>query len=1070
MNMNKTSWLDRPIVRGINLNWEQALYILLILLCLVSRLAMLGYRVQSHDESLHTKFSWDLYHNGQYQHSPMMHGPFLFHATALAYFLFGDNDFTARLTVALLGTLLVGFPYLLRRYLGRYGALLASLMLLISPSIFYYSRYIRHDIPVAVWAMFVIWAMVRYLEEGQNRHLYVLAAALSLMYATKEVAAIYTLIVAAFLLVLFAVQTAQRGLPRDQSASFTAGLGSWLRSFRSFDLIVVIGTLCLPFASPLVMTAASRLAERVVAGAASPELAPAFWSNLANLDVLNYTAPHLYYTGAMLGLAILAAVAIGLAWDWRRWLLAAAVHTTIFVVLYTTVFTNGAGIASGWVGSVGYWLAQQEVQRGSQPWFYYLFVLPFYDFLPLLLALVAPIYLAVRALVKRPTAAAGSDKPAAEPRQDTGATLYLAFLLTWIPLAWLGYSYAGEKMPWLTVHLALPMILLGGWLVGRLLEAIDWSTVWQKRGWLLALLLPALVAALLAVVKAAGQGPFQGVELAQLQVTGNLLGGLIGLALLGALVGLLWKRVGLRSGLQLLALTVLLAMVLLTVRIAYRFNFVTFDYPTEFLVYAHESGDVRTAMEQLEELSLRVGGGPELIDVTYGPEGSWPLSWYLRNYPNARFYPANPSREQVLATAIIAGYPDWNQVEPYLGDDYYTFHYVFLWWPMEDYRHLTWQSFWQWLGDPQKRAALWQIFYNRDYTLYGEVTGRPHTLDAWPLHREFRLYVRRDVVAQLWDLGVGPVPEAAPPEADPYAAGWQSLTARQVWGAEGSAPGQFASPHGIAVASDGRVYVADTNNDRIQAFSADGQFIAAWGVRGNCGEALVEPATLCEPWDVAVSADGTVHVADTWAHRIQTFTGDGAFIGQWGRFGQHEMGDLAGHSSFYGPRGIAVAPDGEMYVADTGNKRVQVFDAAGLFVREWGGGGTALGQLDEPVGLDVGADGRVYVADTWNRRVQVLSADGAPLHNWPILGWNNPNVDEKPYLAVDDQGRVYVTDPGHYRVLVFDAQGSYLSSFGQFGFDDSSFALPGGIAVGPDGALYVTDSVNHRVMVFDPPQ
>ena len=155
------SWLDQPIVKGVGLTREQGLYLLIIAACLVSRLAMLGFHVQSHDESLHTKYSWNLYAGQGFQHAPVYHGPFLFHATALSYALFGDTDFTARLPVALMGTLLVAFPYLLRRQIGRKGALAASALLLISPSITYYSRYIRHDIPVILWAMISIWSIFR---------------------------------------------------------------------------------------------------------------------------------------------------------------------------------------------------------------------------------------------------------------------------------------------------------------------------------------------------------------------------------------------------------------------------------------------------------------------------------------------------------------------------------------------------------------------------------------------------------------------------------------------------------------------------------------------------------------------------------------------------------------------------------------------------------------------------------------------------------------------------------------------------------------------------------------------
>ena len=90
--------LNRWLTRVFPFNWETIIYIVILILAIFTRFYLLGDRVMSHDESLHTKFSWDLYSNGVFQHTPLMHGPILFHMTALNYFLFGDNDFTTRIS------------------------------------------------------------------------------------------------------------------------------------------------------------------------------------------------------------------------------------------------------------------------------------------------------------------------------------------------------------------------------------------------------------------------------------------------------------------------------------------------------------------------------------------------------------------------------------------------------------------------------------------------------------------------------------------------------------------------------------------------------------------------------------------------------------------------------------------------------------------------------------------------------------------------------------------------------------------------------------------------------------
>ncbi len=99
-----------------------------------------------------------------------MHGPPLFEATAFFYALFGVSDFTARLYTALVGVAAVLTPWL-RKWLGKHGALFASLMILISPSITYYSRYTRHDLPVLLASLLLIWTILKYLDGGSRRWL-----------------------------------------------------------------------------------------------------------------------------------------------------------------------------------------------------------------------------------------------------------------------------------------------------------------------------------------------------------------------------------------------------------------------------------------------------------------------------------------------------------------------------------------------------------------------------------------------------------------------------------------------------------------------------------------------------------------------------------------------------------------------------------------------------------------------------------------------------------------------------------------------------------------------------------
>ena len=411
------------------LNWETGAYAVLFLVALVMRLWDLGARGVSHDESLHGIYSWYLATGSGYSHDPMMHGPFLFHGTALNFLIFGDSDVTLRLLAVLLGTGLVVLPYFLRRHLGRWGSLCVAALLAFSPTFLYFSRYARNDVIIAFWTVLLLILMWRYFEEKKARYLYMSAAVLSFSFCTKETSYITT---ATFALILVVV-AARELLARVRKRFDLKGLSP------PAEFALLITTLSLP-------------------------LYAAFIQVIPGVDL-----PSGFHWVKMLITLVLFAicVAIGIRWDWRRWLVSTVVFYGVFALLYTAFFTNPSGFISGLWGSVDYWVEQQSVARGGQPWFYYFMLLPVYEFLPLLFAAIGAVYYAIK------------------------GNLFSRFLIAWGLLSLLAYSYSGEKMPWIAVHMALPAILLGGMFIARLLQGFDWSgtRAWVLRGVTVAILL-----------------------------------------------------------------------------------------------------------------------------------------------------------------------------------------------------------------------------------------------------------------------------------------------------------------------------------------------------------------------------------------------------------------------------------------------------------------------------------------------------------------------------------------------------------------------------------------------------
>jgi len=175
---------------------------------------------------------------------------------------------------------------------------------------------------------------------------------------------------------------------------------------------------------------------------------------------------------------------------------------------------------------------------------------------------------------------------------------------------------------------------------------------------------------------------------------------------------------------------------------------------------------------------------------------------------------------------------------------------------------------------------------------------------------------------------------------------------------------------------------------------------------------------------------------------------------------------------FFGPRGIAVSND-SIYVVDTGNERVQKFGRDGTFVDAWGGYGSAPDQLIEPVGIALGPDGNVYVADSGNARISIFTPTGEPVAQWPVAAW--PAADPgglrpafQPYLAFDGGGNLYVTASNAGQVLVFDREGVVIDQISEVGSEQ--LAQPIGVAIGPDGEVLFSDIGRDAVLEYTPPE
>ncbi len=235
--------------------------------------------------------------------------------------------------------------------------------------------------------------------------------------------------------------------------------------------------------------------------------------------------------------------------------------------------------------------------------------------------------------------------------------------------------------------------------------------------------------------------------------------------------------------------------------------------------------------------------------------------------------------------------------------------------------------------------------------------------------------------------------------------------------------------------------------------SYDYVFAAKWGSAGSgAGE-------FNSPHGVGVDADGNVYVADTFNHRIQKFTATGTFIAEWGSYG-------SGNGQFRRPIGVAVDAHGNVFVTDGYNHRIQKFTSTGTFIAEWGSSGYGNGRFRYPYAVAVDAAGNVYVTEVTNARSQKFNGAGDFIIKWGSYGSGDGEFNGPAGVAVDADGNVYVTDHANDRIQKFTSSGTFLTKWDSYGSGDGQFDGPHGVAVDLHRDVYVADSQNHRIQKF----
>lgn len=297
------------------------------------------------------------------------------------------------------------------------------------------------------------------------------------------------------------------------------------------------------------------------------------------------------------------------------------------------------------------------------------------------------------------------------------------------------------------------------------------------------------------------------------------------------------------------------------------------------------------------------------------------------------------------------------------------------------------------------------------------------------------------------------------------------------WGEQGSEPGDFHFPIGIAINAADEVFVTDFYNSRVQKFSVDGKL-------------LVVIPVLPNPGGIAISGSGDLYLAHfaeqkrelRKTDRISVYDSTGKLLRQWGKTG-------SATGEFDCPGGLAINRLGRVYVADQTNRRIQVFDGGGKFLSMWGEHGSKTSQFGGKVSirsrvggpqfLTFDSKGNLYTTEASEGRVQKFTPEGKFLLTWgdnedrpgSFGGMFSGFKDRKATLqgpvsiCVDKHDRVWVSAVSG-RIQQFTSEGKYLKGFGSAGTKPGEFYAPHGLAFDSHGNLYVVDAYNHRIQKF----
>ena len=987
MNSNNAVKAHAPARFALELDWKTVLWIALFIFIVFTRFHHLGDKPFHHDESLYAKYIWNFHTGLGYKYDPMQHGPFLFHMQQIPLFLFGVTNYTIRILPAMTGFFLTLGLFLMRRRLSAGVALLAGWIFAINPVFMYFQRFLRHDPFFSLFSILILLFMILWFQDRKPWQFYSLMASISVLFCIKENAFVNILILFTFVCLKVVAEMAEK-----EDGKFL-GLKSITRNMNEFPLI-----------SKLMMMISIWGVTFVIYAAGNQWMKSRF-SNWDKTVSYYWYICFLVYVVYIVGLVWMGEKArsnqmtngfMGLKPEFFKdshvFAIGMLIFSGIFILLYTTFFTNTAnGFWGGIYKWYTYWLHQHEIARIRGPFHYYHHQMLIYAFIPLSVAfigliartmrkagyLVSSIYLVL--FISAVFVATSSKSAWPFTKQDLFTNDHLTFaigfliaglyctytyirekdflkalLSWWSLLAYLIYSYLQEKVPWLTMHIITPMIILAAI---YLVEIFRNQNKRVSRNVMICFFSIMVVYSLHTSFMLNWHHEADPTEqMVYVQTTDDIP------ELIHELEDMcFWLHED--KGVPVLIDGHATWPLYWYLRDWKNISYGKHVDTNRHLVVICNWEDRQSFKEKVGDgytahrLSLRAWYIPTRKDLATGNTFRNAWRWVLLR---ERFKPTLYGSQDicVFVRNDMAKYNKGVEIEAAKEPE-----------PKRREPPKT--------GSVMKRNDL-------EFGRFGTAEGQfnePKDIEATG---EF-IYVcdSNNNRIQQFDLS-GKIIKA--------------------WGKQGQEAGQFDKPRGLGIDSHGNVFIADTWNHRIQKFDKNGKFLMQFG----------DGSIFWAPKDVAVDDEGFIYVVNTGFHRIQKFNRNGTQVWSVGSKGKdknqftepvgividklnrvyvadtgnkkiavydrdgHFLKEIAtfGWDDFYTEPFIALDEANNLLLAtDSRSNRIEVFDMDGKFKTFWGRDGNGNGQFKFPIGIAV-ANEQIYVSDSMNHRVQAFDTGG----------------------------------------------------------------------------------------------